>query len=200
MLLIDLLTAVFGLTTVFLAGRNSKYNFWVGYVYTILLCIMFWSRNLWASMCLQPISLAINIMGHYRWTHPNSGEESSQNSKALKVSTLSNAQRVLTVAVVLFGGLLLGWVMSNLHTWFSAISQNPRPYLDGLLTVLILTAQFLSSLKKFECWIAWLFVNITNLTLYLSIGLVFMPIVSMLYLINGIWSLWNWFRLYKKNA
>lgn len=35
-LLIDLLTSVFGLTTVFLAGRNSKYNFYVGYVYTAL--------------------------------------------------------------------------------------------------------------------------------------------------------------------
>ena len=31
-LLIDLLSAVFGLTTDFLAGRNSKYNFFVGYI------------------------------------------------------------------------------------------------------------------------------------------------------------------------
>ena len=36
-LLIDLLSAVFGLTTVFLAGRNSKKNFYVGYIYTALL-------------------------------------------------------------------------------------------------------------------------------------------------------------------
>ena len=33
-LLIDLLSAVVGLTTVFLAGRNSKYNFYVGYMST----------------------------------------------------------------------------------------------------------------------------------------------------------------------
>ena len=31
-LLIDLLSALFGLTTVFLAGRNSKKNFYVGMV------------------------------------------------------------------------------------------------------------------------------------------------------------------------
>ena len=31
-LLIDLLSAVFGLTTVFLAGRNSRYNFYIGYI------------------------------------------------------------------------------------------------------------------------------------------------------------------------
>ena len=33
-LLIDLIASVLGLTCVFLAGRNSKYNFWVGYLYT----------------------------------------------------------------------------------------------------------------------------------------------------------------------
>ena len=39
-LLIDLLTSVVGLTCVFLAGRNNKYNFWVGYVYSALLFLM----------------------------------------------------------------------------------------------------------------------------------------------------------------
>ena len=55
-------------------------------------------------------------------------------------------------------------------------------------------------MKKWDCWIAWLFVNISNLTLYLKAGLVFMPIVSCLYLVNGIWSLFSWYRLYRKNA
>ena len=56
-LLIDLVTSIFGLTCVFLAGRNSKYNFWVGYFYTALLFLMFWNKNLYASLILQPISL-----------------------------------------------------------------------------------------------------------------------------------------------
>ena len=35
---IEIISAVLGLTCVFLAGRNSKYNFWVGYVYNEYLC------------------------------------------------------------------------------------------------------------------------------------------------------------------
>ena len=31
-------------------------------------------------------------------------------------------------------------------------------------------------------------------------GLVFMPIVSCLYLVNGIWSLFTWYKLYRKNS
>ena len=192
-LLIDLLSAVVGLTTVFLAGRNRKSNFYVGYVYTILLFFMFWQKNLYANLILQPISLGINIMGQYRWSHPKEGEESAAGDGGLKVSMLSWKGRGLIVAMVPVLALLWGWLMSRLFP------ANPLPYLDCCVTVLILTAQTLSAMKKWDCWIAWLFVNVANLTLYLKAGLVFMPIVSCLYLINGIWSLFTWYRLYKTN-
>ncbi len=201
-LLIDLLTSVFGLTTVFLAGRNSKYNFYVGYVYTALLFLMFWNRHLYANLILQPISLGINIMGQYRWSHPKKGEESSDKHGELKVSMLSWTQRGLVAVSVLVLALVWGWLMSMMGTkWFVGyFPAIPLPYLDCCVTVLILTAQTLSAMKKWDCWIAWLFVNVANLTLYLKAGLVFMPVVSMLYLVNGIWALVTWFRLYRKNA
>ena len=199
-LLIDLLSAVVGLTVVFLAGRNNKYNFYVGYLYTALLFFMFWQKHLYANLILQPISLGINILGQYRWSHPRKGEETS--SGELKVTMLSWPWRAGVVALVLTLALAWGWIMSQLGTkWFVGyFPANPLPYLDCVVTVLILTAQTLSALKKWDCWIAWLFVNVANLTLYLKAGLVFMPIVSCLYLINGVWSLFSWYRLYRKNA
>ena len=201
-LLIDLLSAVFGLTTVFLAGRNSKYNFYVGYMYTALLFFMFWQKHLYANLLLQPISFGINILGQYRWSHPKEGEESAQKSGQLKVSMLNWPQRGLVVGTVLVLALVWGRFMSMMGThWFVGyFTANPLPYLDCCVTVLILTAQLLSAMKKWDCWIAWLFVNIANLTLYLKAGLVFMPIVSCLYLVNGVWSLFSWYRLYRKNA
>ena len=191
-LLIDMLSAVFGLTTVFLAGRNSKTNFYVGYVYTALLFFMFWQKNLYANLILQPISLGINILGQYRWSHPKKSEESAENSGELKVSMLTWPQRGMIVGVVLVLAFVWGWLMS--------MTSNPLPYLDCCVTALILTAQLLSALKKWDCWIAWLFVNVANLILYLKAGLVFMPIVSCLYLVNGVWSLFTWYKLYRKNA
>ena len=199
-LLIDLLSAAVGLTVVFLAGRNNKYNFYVGYLYTALLFIMFWQKHLYANLILQPISLGINILGQYRWSHPRKGEETSSGD--LKVTMLSWPWRGGVVALVLVLALVWGWLMSQLGTkWFVGyFPANPLPYLDCVVTVLILTAQTLSALKKWDCWIAWLFVNVANLTLYLKAGLVFMPIVSCLYLVNGIWSLFTWYKLYRKNS
>ena len=201
-LLIDLVTSIFGLTCVVLAGRNSKYNFWVGYLYTTLLFLMFWNKHLYASLILQPISLGIIILGHYRWTHPGKDEESSTDHTALKVSKLSWPQRIAAIASVFILAALWGWLLSLLgNRWFVGIfPADPIPYLDACVTVLILVAQFLAALKKWDCWIAWLLVNITQMWLHISVGHVFMPIVCGLYLINGIVSLYNWSKLYKKKA
>ena len=95
-LLIDLITSILGLACVFLAGRRSKYNFWVGYLYTAALFVMFWNKNLYASLLLQPVSLVINIIGHYRWTHPKENEQSSKDAGALKVSMLSWTERLFS--------------------------------------------------------------------------------------------------------
>ena len=192
-LLIDLIASVLGLTCVFMAGRNSKYNFWVGYLYTTALFLMFWNKNLYASLLLQPVSLAINILGHWRWTHPRQGEESARDKTALKVSQLKWEERAFAVSGTVLVAVLWGWILNRLFP------ADPHPFLDSLVTVLILMAQLLSSLKKWDCWIAWILVNIAQIALHLSVGHVFMPIVCFLYLVNAIWSLVSWNKLYKKN-
>lgn len=190
---LDLVSSALGLTCVFLAGRNSKYNFWVGYLYTAALFLLFWQKSLYASLLLQPVSLAINIMGHYRWTHPSEGERSVSDESALKVSMLSWKERILYIIGILIVAFFWGFTLDRLFP------QDPHPYLDSCVTVLILAAQLLSALKKWDCWIAWLMVNITQLILHLSVGNVFMPIVCAIYLGNGIWSLITWKKLYDKN-
>lgn len=193
-LLIDLITSVLGLTCVILAGRNSKYNFWVGYLYTAALFIMFFNKNLFASLLLQPVSLAINVLGHYRWTHPKEHEQSTEDNSALKVSMLTNVQRVFVIFCVLMIAAVWGWLLDSIFP------SDPHPYLDSCVTVLILMAQFLSALKKWDCWIAWLIVNIAQIILHISVGHVFMPMVCGLYLVNGIWSLVSWKKKFDKNA
>jgi nicotinamide mononucleotide transporter len=198
---LELISVIAGLTCVVLAGRNSKFNFWVGYLYNILLFVMFWQRHLYSAMLLQPIAFGINAFGQWRWSHPKTGEESSKDAKSLKVSHLDPKQWVWAALFVVVAGLVWGWVLSRLGTtWLTGtFSPDPTPYLDSFGLMLTLLAQFLSAQKKWDCWLVWLVVNIWNIILYISAGLVFMPIVSALYLINGIWSLITWYKLYKNN-
>lgn len=181
---IDLVSAVLGLGCVFLAGRGKVANFWVGYIYNIFLFVLFLSRGLYASGAIQTVAFAINAVGHYRWTHP--GEDEKAGDGSLAVSRLSARE------IAMYCGALVA-VAAAL---FAVLRQtdDPQALLDAVCTSLILLAQWLSAQKKLECWIVWLIVNITNLILYLKAGLVFMPVVSALYLANGIWSLTSWKR------
>ena len=190
----DIIAAILGLVCVFLAGRGSKYNFYVGYLYSAALFLLFWERNLLASLMLQPVSLVINAVGHYRWTHPREGEASSEKAGDLKVSTLSTAGRFISVAMVLVVAAVWGMLLDRLFP------ADPHPYLDSCLTILILVAQTLSALKKWDCWVAWLFVNIVQLALHLSVGNVCMSVVSALYLANSIVSIRQWIAKFRRNA
>jgi nicotinamide mononucleotide transporter PnuC len=106
---------------------------------------------------------------------------------------LSWTERFFAIGSVFLIAGVWGWLLDSLFP------NDPHPYLDSCVTVLILVAQLLSALKKWDCWMAWLLVNVTQIILHLSVGHVFMPIVCGLYLANGLWSLATWVRLYKNN-
>lgn len=186
----EIISAALGLSCVFLAGRGRKANFYVGYIYNIFLFVLFWKQSLYSAMILQPVAFAINAFGHWRWTHPREDEVSSSDGKSLKVSRMSNAHWMIALGLILVCGA--GWAL------FLKETADPSPWLDSYVLMATFLAQYLSAQKKWECWIVWLVVNVANIALYISAGLYVMPVVSLLYLINGIWSLLTWRRMYQK--
>ena len=51
---LEMCSVVAGLSCVFLATRGKVANFWVGYLYNILLFMMFSQKHLYSVMLLQP--------------------------------------------------------------------------------------------------------------------------------------------------
>ena len=190
---VEIVSAVLGLSCVFLAGRNSKYNFYVGYVYNVFLFVLFLHQHLYSAMILQPISLIINAYGHWRWTHPREEERSAADSSRLKVGNIPPRHLALYVLAVLGASVAWAFVLKFVF------DDPANPYLDSLMLMLTLCAQYLSARKYWECWIVWLLVNIGNATLYILSGLYIMPVVSALYIANGVWSLVSWRKMYKNN-
>ncbi len=196
--LIEILSVFSGLICVFLATRAKVANFWMGYLYNVLLFILFYQKGLYSSMLVQPISFIINFFGHYRWTHPKKGEENSKNQ--LKVTLLSNGQRVRFLVQTLVITAVWGFALTYLDQLFPQIfSKAQKPFLDAFVTVMILTAQYLSAQKKLDCWGAWFIVNITNITLYILAGLAFLPMVSAAYLVLAFFGFAMWRRQWQNN-
>jgi nicotinamide mononucleotide transporter len=197
--LLEVLATLCGLTCVFLAMRAKVLNFWVGYVYNFLLFALFFQKGLYSSMLVQPVSFVINAFGHYRWTHPHREEENRKHQ--LKITLLSMSQRINILLILVTFTLLWGFVMSQLGTWMPWIFNTAQlPYIDALVMMSILTAQLLAAQKKLDTWGMWAVVNITNITLYLCRGLVFMPFVSAAYMVMAVFGFKIWYAKYKKET
>ena len=195
--LLETISVVSGLLCVFLATRAKVANFWVGYIYNILLFMLFYQKGLYSSMLLQPVSFAINLYGHYRWTHPRKGEENEK--RQLRITLLSNIKRLSYIGMALVFAAIWGLFMKFLPDIASDLFREPsRPFLDAFVTGVILMAQYLSAQKKLECWAAWFVVNVTNVTLYLLAGMVFLPMVSASYLILAFFGYRTWRKQWKE--
>ena len=195
---VEIVSAVLGLGCVFLAGRGSKYNFWLGYAYNIFLFVLFWRQHLYSAMLIQPVAFAINAYGHWRWTHPGPEEKNSKGD--LRIGTLGLRGWLNMFTVIVLAGLLWSRALQWLpERWPGIFAPDPSPLLDAFILMATLTAQTLSARKLWECWIMWLAINAANIALYISAGLYVMPVVSALYLANGIWSLVSWKRKFNKN-
>ena len=191
--LLEFVAVLSGLTCVYLATRAKVANFWVGYLYNILLFLLFYQKGLYSSMLVQPVSFVINFFGHYRWTHPSKGEENKNNQ--LKITLLTTKKRIYYVVQLIVIAAIWGTALTYLdNIWPEIFSEAKRPYLDAFVTVTILTAQYLSAQKKLDCWGAWLTVNVTNIILYILAGLIFMPLVSAGYLILAVFGFTMWRR------
>lgn len=192
---LEFLGVIAGLGCVFLATRGRVLNFWVGYLYNILLFCMFLQKHLYSSMLLQPISFIINFFGHWRWTHPKKGEENSR--KLLKVTLLTNKQRAIYLLMIAVFTLVWGFFLSKLNLlWPNIFPMARTPYLDAMVTGFILLAQLLSAQKKLDCWGVWLIVNTTNIVLYIKAGLAFLPFVCAGYIVLAIMGFFMWRKEY----
>ena len=196
--LVETLSVATGLACVYLATRAKIANFWVGYIYNILLFILFYQKGLYSSMLVQPISFAINFFGHWRWTHP--AKEEANSKRQLKITLLSVKERVFHTALMVLFMIVWGVVLTYLDDIFpSVFSEAKSPYLDAFVTGAILTAQYLSAQKKLDCWGVWFIVNITNITLYILAGLAFLPMVSAGYLILAFMGFAMWKKMWREN-
>jgi nicotinamide mononucleotide transporter len=195
--LLEFIAVIAGLTCVYLATRSKVANFWVGYLYNILLFILFYQKGLYSSMMVQPVSFVINFFGHYRWTHPRKGEENKKHQ--LKITLLRNSKRVYFIVQIVILAALWGTLLTYLdNLWPEVFSEAQKPYLDAFVTITILTAQYLSAQKRLECWAAWFTVNVTNIILYILAGLAFMPLVSAGYLVLALFGFSMWRNEMKK--
>ena len=189
---------VAGFIAVWLSAKANVWSWPIGLLNVALFFFLFYQVQLYPDMFLQAFFFITNLIGWWRWTHPEPGEEDRRHE--LKISFLKRMQLITLVITGLAGTLVMGTFAKNLHEWFPTIFYKPSafPYLDSFVTVMSIVTTFFMIQKKIESWILWIVIDIIATYLYFSKGIKFVALQYLLFCLIASFGLWNWIREFKK--
>lgn len=143
---LEWVAVVTGFACVWLAARESLWNFPVAIVSCALYVVVYYRATLYSDGGLQIMFIILNLFGWYQWLYGG-----ARNTE-LKVSHARPREwGILLVGVV---GFVAGFGYYLRH-----YTDDALPYWDSLTTAISLAAQYLLMRKRLENWLLWIVVD-----------------------------------------
>ncbi len=184
---IEIFANIFNLGSVFFANRNSFHTWWTGIIGTILLGILFFEVKLYADVILQVFFILTGLWGWWMWLY------GSQEKNELPITRVSLNQLFLFAGLAIFLAIGHGFM---LH----ALTDASFPFIDSIILVCSIIAQFLLMKRKLESWYFWILVDLVAVPLYAAKELYLTSTIYFLFLILAIWGLLHWKKIWLKEA
>lgn len=186
-----------GAVAVWLSARGNIWSWPIGIVNVILFFFLFYQVQLYPDMFLQVFFFITNLMGWWRWSHPQKAEENRKHE--LKVSLMPIKQIVIFVAIGFAGTILMGTFAGKLHLLLPSVFSLPSafPYADSFVTVMSIVATYLLVQKKAECWLVWLVVDAVATYMYFMKGIKFVGIEYLVFCFIAAYGFYSWYREFK---
>jgi nicotinamide mononucleotide transporter len=148
---------VTGALSVWLAVRQSPWNWPLGVANAVCFFLLFLRARLYGDMALQVLFMAICFIGWYRWLFGGTGHS------RLAVTRITHTAAVAYVAA--------GVAATAVFTPYLRSVGDAAPFLDALTTVLSVEAQYLMTRKVVEHWLIWMSADVIYIWLYAERGL-----------------------------
>lgn len=186
-----------GIIAVWLSAKANIWSWPLGIINVTLSFFLFYQVQLYPDMFLQVFFFITNLIGWWRWTHPQHGEEDRKDE--LKVSWMKPAQLAVTCGIGLVGTVLIGFFASRLHELFPVIFTKPSasPFVDSFITVMSIVTTFYMIQKKIECWIIWIIIDVIATYLYFVRDIKLYSLLYFILTILAAYGLWHWMKEYK---
>ena len=181
--LIELIAASFGITSVIFAKNENILVFPTGIISTILYIIICYKFILYGDMLINIYYTLMSLYGWYVWSFKVSGEN--------VVITTSKKDDVAKSIFIFLSTIV---IISCIYVYFDRM-RNMTDYLDTFTSAIFFTAMWLMANKKIEHWIFWIIGNLISIPLYFVKGLGFSSIQFTIFLILAIIGYMEW----KKN-
>lgn len=176
---------------VWLAARNSIWNFPVAIVACILYFIFLLKQKIYSDAGLQIAFIILAIYGWRAWLHrEGAADETAQEQPVTRTSARLWGLLVVFALVYAAG---IGYLLKH-------YTDATVPYYDSSTTAVSLVAQYLLSRRKLENWPLWIGVDIVYVGIYWHRDA---ALSSLLYaLLTGLaaYGYWEWLREAKKTT
>lgn len=154
-----LVSAFFGITYTFLAGKGNPVCYLFGVTGSGFYCWLAFHNALWGNLLLYAgYYIPMQILGFFKW---NSHLKDNKN-EIIKIS-LNRKERAVISAITLILSVFAVVILHSLH------DQNP--IIDGITTVFSIAGMYLTVRRAIEQWIVWMVVNGLSAFMWASIAL-----------------------------
>jgi nicotinamide mononucleotide transporter len=180
---LEMAAVLTGAACVWLAARNSIWNFPVGILNGALYMVVFWRSRFYSDAGLQVAFIALLIYGWLKWLRV------SDAANAAPLPITHTPRRValwLTVAGLAYAG--------GAGFWFAGHTNAALPYWDSSTTAVSLAAQLLLSRRHLENWLLWIGVNVVYVGMYWHRELYLTSGLYVVFLGLAIYGYWQWRR------
>ena len=144
---VAVISAFFGITYTFLAGKGNPTCYLFGIVGSCFYGYLAFHNALWGNLLLYVgYYIPMQIFGFFKWnSHLKAGKK-----EIIKIS-LSSKER-LNLGIIT--GAISALVIAILY-----LVQDNNPIIDGITTVLSVTGMYLTVRRAIEQWLIWIVVN-----------------------------------------
>ncbi|PJJ54786.1 nicotinamide riboside transporter PnuC [Hymenobacter chitinivorans] len=144
---LEWVAVITGFACVWLAARESLWNFPVAIFSCALFAVVYFRSQLYSDSILQGFFILMSVYGWYEWLYGG-----TRNTALLVTRTRPREWAVVIVGVTVF---TLGFGYYLQHYTDAAL-----PHWDSFTTAASLGAQYLLTRKRLENWLIWLVVDL----------------------------------------
>jgi nicotinamide mononucleotide transporter len=193
---LELVGVLTGLAAVLFASKAWAINFLFGLVNAMAYFVLYYQQRLYSVMLLQIVYFCFSIYGYYFWKHPK--PEKADNKQEQRIQILTWQRRWFSLDIILVTGILWGWSVIHLQACFPEYFDPPTyPWLDAVITMGCLVAQYLLSRKIWENWVIWIVLDAASTIMYACLGMVFTSLLFGVFTLIAIKALIDWRKTYE---
>ena len=144
---LELIASLLGVIAVWLTVRQNPWCWPIGLGMVSLYTWFFFDARLYSQVLLHSVFAAMQLYGWWAWTRGAAGEHGRP------VTGASPREVAIGIACAVLGSLLLGSAMAS-------FTEAAVPWIDATLTAFSLLAQLWMALKRLQCWVLWIVVDV----------------------------------------